>query len=176
MLRSFMKALRAHQLYLPNNPIYKSAIDTVRNAFAPVWDQTDDLVFTFSETQVLWFGHPVMQENTKSSDSLAWLFYKDGVRELTLVKGFEQDELVQLLTILQRVRKASPDEDDLLSLLWEHEFVNLRYRYVDLGARGRRAAPAPYARRGARRGGRRWHGGRFRRGGIAARRGEHGRL
>ncbi|HVB30123.1 MAG TPA: HEAT repeat domain-containing protein [Gemmatimonadaceae bacterium] len=134
LLRTFMKALRAHQLYLPNNPIYKSAIDTVRNAFAPVWDQADDLVFTFSETQVLWFGHPVMQENTKSSDSLAWLFYKDGVRELTLVKGFEQDELVQLLTILQRVRKASPDEDDLLSLLWEHDFVNLRYRYVDLGA------------------------------------------
>ena len=30
LLRSFVKALRAHQLYLPNNPIYKAAIDTVR--------------------------------------------------------------------------------------------------------------------------------------------------
>ena len=30
------------------------------------------------------------------------------------------------------MRKASPDEDDLLTLLWEQEFVFLRYRYVDL--------------------------------------------
>ncbi len=132
-LRSFVKAVRAHQLYLPNNPIYKAAIDTVRNAFVPVWDETDELVLTFTETQVLWFGHPVLQETTKSSDSLPWLFYKDGVRELTLLKEFESEELVQLLNILQRVRKANPDEDDLLALLWEQDFVHLRYRYVDLG-------------------------------------------
>ncbi|HEY5219470.1 MAG TPA: hypothetical protein VIJ16_06665, partial [Gemmatimonadaceae bacterium] len=133
LLRSLVKALRAHQLYLPNNPIYKSAIDTVRNAFAPVWAETDELVLTFTETQILWYEHPVQHENTKSSDSLPWLFYKDGIRELTITKGFEQEELVQLLGMLQRVRKANPDEDDLLSLLWEQEFVNLRYRYVDLG-------------------------------------------
>lgn len=133
LLRSFVKALRAHQLYLPNNPIYKAAIDTVRGAFAPVWEETDELVFTFTETQVLWYGHPVMQESGKTSDSLPWLFYKDGVRELTLLKGFEDEELVKLLTILQRVRKASPDDDDLLAILWEQDFLHLRYRYVDLG-------------------------------------------
>lgn len=133
LLRSFVKALRAHQLYLPNNPIYKAAIDTVRTAFAPVWDETDELVLTFTETQVLWYGHPVMQESAKTSDSLPWLFYKDGVRELTLLKDFEDTELVKLLTILQRVRKASPDDDDLLALLWEQDFLCLRYRYVDLG-------------------------------------------
>ncbi|HEX8725374.1 MAG TPA: HEAT repeat domain-containing protein [Gemmatimonadaceae bacterium] len=133
LLRSFVKALRAHQLYLPNNPIYKAAIDTVRGAFAPVWEETDELVFTFTETQVLWYGHPVMQESGKTSDSLPWLCYKDGVRELTLLKGFEDEELVKLLTILQRVRKASPDDDDLLAILWEQDFLHLRYRYVDLG-------------------------------------------
>ncbi len=133
LLRSFVKALRAHQLYLPNNPIYKAAIDTVRSAFAPVWEETDELVLTFTETQVLWYEHPVMQESEKTSDSVPWLFYKDGVRELTLLKGFEDSELVKLLTILQRVRKASPDDDDLLALLWEQDFLCLRYRYVDLG-------------------------------------------
>ncbi len=139
LLRSFVKALRAHQLYLPNNPIYKAALDAVRGAFAPVWDETDELVLTFTETQVLWLGHPVMQEGAKTSDSVPWLFYKDGVRELTLLKGFEDAELVKLLTILQRVRKATPDDDDLLALLWEQDFLHLRYRYVDLGLEG--AAP-----------------------------------
>ena len=133
LLRAFVKALRAHQLYLPNNPIYKAAIDSVRSAFVPVWDETDELVFTFSETAVLWYGYPVQQESTKSADSLPWLFYKDGVRELTIQKGFEDEELVQLLSILQRARKAAADDDDLLAMLWEADFVNLRYRYVDLG-------------------------------------------
>ncbi|HET7631057.1 MAG TPA: HEAT repeat domain-containing protein [Gemmatimonadaceae bacterium] len=133
LLKTFVKGLRAHQLYLPNNPIYKAAIDSVRGAFAPLWEETDELVLTFSETDILWYGRSVLHEDTKSSDSLPWLFYKDGVRELTLLKGFEQDELVTLFGILQRARKATPDDDDLLAMLWEAEFVSLQYRYVDLG-------------------------------------------
>jgi hypothetical protein len=34
------------------------------------------------------------------------------------------------------VRKASPDEDDLLTLLWEGDFVFLRFRYVDVSLEG----------------------------------------
>jgi HEAT repeat protein len=133
LLRTFVKAARAHQLYLPNNPIYKAALDTVRNAFVPLWEETDELVLTFTTLEIRWHGHAVLRETAKSSDSLPWLFYKDGVRELTIHKGFEQDELMKLLTILQRVRKTSPDEDDLLTLLWEQDFLHLHYRYVDLG-------------------------------------------
>lgn len=133
LLRSFVKAVRAHQLYLPNNPVYKGAIDAVRAAFLPIWQQTDELALRFTETDVKWFGRPVLSESTKSADSLPWTFFKDGVREIQLVPGFEEDELVTLFDILQRVRKASPDEDDLLTLLWQADFANLRYRYVDLG-------------------------------------------
>ena len=132
LLRTFVKAARAHQLYLPNNPIYKGAIEAVRAGFAPIWAQTEDLVLSFTETEIRWFEHPVFVEEGKSADSLPWLFYKDGVRELRFTKGFEDEELVRLLDILQRVRKASPDEDDLLTLLWEADFTALRYRYVDL--------------------------------------------
>ena len=132
LLRSFLKAARAHQLYLPNNPVYRSSVETLRGAFAPIWRQTDELVLSFTETEVRWFGHAVLEESGKSSDSLPWLFYKDGVRELRLSPGFEDEELTRLLEILQRVRKAAPDEDDLLTMLWEADFTALRYRYVDM--------------------------------------------
>jgi hypothetical protein len=134
LLRFFVKAVRAHQLYLPNNPVYKGAIDTVRNAFSPVWKQTDELSLQFSETEIKWFDRPVLAEATKSADSLPWTFFKDGIREVQFLPGFEQDELVKLFDILQRVRKASPDEDDLLTMLWQADFASLRYRYVDIGA------------------------------------------
>jgi hypothetical protein len=132
LLRLLGKAARAHQLYLPNNPVYKSAHDALRAGFVPIWAQCDELALTFTENEVKWEGDTVLEENTRGSDSLPWLFYKDGVRELRMLRGFEGEELDRLLGILQRVRKASPDEDDLLTMLWQGDFVCLRYRYVDL--------------------------------------------
>jgi len=136
LLRLFGKAARAHQLYLPNNPIYKSAHDALRAGFAPVWAELEELVLGFTESEVKWEGQTVLSEASRGSDSLPWLFYKDGVRELRLLPGIEAEELDKLLGIMQRVRKASPDEDDLLTLLWEGDFVFLRYRYVDVSLEG----------------------------------------
>ena len=134
LLKLFVKAQRAHQLYLQNNPMYLRAIELLRASFAPIWQKTDELSLTVTETEIRWFGKPVMVEPTKSSDSLPWICYKDGVRELKLKPGFENEELTKLLDILQRARKALPDEDDLLTLLWAQDFSSLRYRYVDLGS------------------------------------------
>jgi hypothetical protein len=132
LLRLVVKAGRAHQLYLPNNPIYKGALDALRAGFAAIWAQTDELTLTLSETEITWYEHVVLSEPSKGGDSLSWLFFKDGVRELEFLKGFEDKEVVALLGILQRARKASPDEDDLLTMLWEADFAYARYRYQDL--------------------------------------------
>ncbi|MDB4885093.1 MAG: hypothetical protein JWN79_531, partial [Gemmatimonadetes bacterium] len=134
LLRLFGKAARAHQLYLPNNPVYKAAHDALRAGFRPIWEETDELVLSFTESEVRFAGRVVQEDATKGSDSLPWLFFKDGVREIRLTKGFDDEELDRLLDILQRVRKASPDEDDLLTLLWQGDFQWLRYRYVDMTA------------------------------------------
>ena len=132
MLRLFGKASRAHQLYLPNNPVYKAAHDALRAAFAPIWAEGEELVLTFTEHEVKHDGVIVLTEPIKGGDSLPWLFFKDGVRDVRLTRGFDGEELDRLFEILQRVRKASPDEDDLLTLLWQGDFTFLRYRYVDI--------------------------------------------
>jgi hypothetical protein len=133
LLRLISKAARAHQLYLPNNPIYRRAIDNLRAGFAPVWAEVDELMLTIGESEIRWFDAPVAGERgNKSADNLAWLFYKDGVRELTFNKGFEENEVVRFLGLIQRARKGSPDEDDLVTMLWEADFAFVHYRYVDL--------------------------------------------
>ena len=133
LLRLVVKAGRAHQLYLPNNPIYKAALDALRVGFTPIWTQVDELTLTFTESDIRWYDHIVLAEPSKSADSLPWLFFKDGIRELTLLKGFEEKEVIAFLGILQRARKATPEEDDLLTMLWEADFLYARYRYQDLG-------------------------------------------
>jgi hypothetical protein len=37
MLRMFARAIRAHQLYLPNNPTYHRSLEMARASFAPLW-------------------------------------------------------------------------------------------------------------------------------------------
>ncbi|MBC7790606.1 MAG: HEAT repeat domain-containing protein [Anaerolineae bacterium] len=135
LLQVFGKAARAHQLYLPNNPVYHRALDQLRAAFVPLWARTDQLLLSVSETELRWEGLAVMHESSKS-ESLPWLFYKDGVRELTLLPGVEAEELIRLLDLLQRVRRAGPEDDDLLTLMWEQDFLFLHYRAVQLSMDG----------------------------------------
>src|SRR5678816_4067999 len=71
LLRLIIKASRAHQLYLPNNPIYRGAIDALRAGFAAVWNETDELTLTVNETEMRWYGLSVLGDGTKSSDNLA---------------------------------------------------------------------------------------------------------
>jgi hypothetical protein len=131
MLRHLARSIKTHQLYLPNNPIYQRAIDNLRAAFAPIWPHTPEIVLSITESDFRWFGRSVMHEANRS-ESVPWVFFKDGVRELTLTQGIEDDELVSLLRILQRVRNAAPEEDDLLTLMWEQEFTRLKYRFVEI--------------------------------------------
>jgi HEAT repeat protein len=136
LLKAFVKAVRAHALYLPNNPMHARSLEAVREAFTKLWQQTDEIDIQVVETQLMWEGRVVLDEQDRTSDNVAWLFYKDGIRELKILKGFEEEELGTLFDILQRVRKATDDDDDLLTMMWEREFATLQYRYVDLSAEG----------------------------------------
>lgn len=133
-LRLVSKAGRAHQLYLPNNPIYRGAIDALRAGFKPIWARTEEFTLAVGETELRWFDAVVSGDSNlgKTADNLAWLLYKDGLREITILRGFEDAEVVKLLEIVQRARHAQPDDDDLVAMLWEADFAFLRYRYIDL--------------------------------------------
>jgi HEAT repeats len=132
-LRQFGKAARAQQLYMANNPMHVRAMDAVRDSFRALWRETEALVLQISDSDFSWLGRAVVEEPGRTSDSLPWLFFKDGVRELTMLPGFENEELGILLQLIQRTRLASSDDDDILSLLWGQEFSCFQYRYVELG-------------------------------------------
>lgn len=149
MLRQLDKTIRAHLLYLNNhnNPSYLRSVEQARAVFAPLWEETDVIRLLVTDTALEWYGQKVFEEPTKASDSLPWMFFKDGLRELTLQKGFEEAELLDFLAIIPKVRRAQPNEDDLLTLLWENEFTTLQYRYVEVSGDGGPLETSPQAGR-----------------------------
>ena len=132
MFKLLDKGVRAHQLYMHNNPTYLKALENVKRSFGPLWEQTDTLTITVTETQFTWSGVVVHASPEKSGDSIPWLLFKDGLREFTWTSGFEESELEKFMALLPRVRRATAAEDDLLTMLWEQDFTCMRYRYVEL--------------------------------------------
>jgi len=136
LLHILGKALRAHQLYLPNNPVYQKAIENLRAIFPPIWEATDDLVLDVAEGDLQWEGNVVYSVASRS-ESIAWVFFKDGVRSITLLPGVERDEIVGLLDVVHKARNLqAEDNDDLLTLLWEKDFQHIRYVFADLTSEG----------------------------------------
>ncbi|MEP6743857.1 MAG: HEAT repeat domain-containing protein [Gemmatimonadota bacterium] len=131
-LRTFMKAIRATAMYLPNNPIYQRAVDATRAAFKPMWEAVGEVNIAVNEASLIWEGQTVYSVNSKQ-ESIAWLLFKDGIRSLQLRPGVEDEELTPFLEVINKARTLSGDaEDDLLTLLWEYDFQYLRYQFVEV--------------------------------------------
>jgi hypothetical protein len=129
------KALRAHQLYDENNPVRQRFTESLRQAFRELWTELDSLTLTVEEDHLLLEGAEVYRAESRG-DSLAFLFFKDGVRRVTFLPGLEVEELEQFLGVLQRARKLLPEGDDLLTVLWEEDLSHFKYEYVDFLAEG----------------------------------------
>ena len=143
LIQTVAKALRAFQMYMPNNPIYQRAIQNVRAAFQPIWAATDELLIHVVETELVWEDQVVYRQANKA-ESLAWSLFKDGMRELTIHTGAEAEELPRLLAIINQARFLATDAgDDLLTLLWAHEFQLIQHQFVDLFGEGGGATPEP---------------------------------
>lgn len=127
---TLVKALRAYQMYEGSSPVYHRFLDELRAAFQQVWTWDTTLRLSVEESGLVWEGRPVGGGDGK--DSLAFRFYRDGVRYLIFRPGFEE-EVDRLLDVIARARRLGPDdEDDLVTLLWQEEFDSFQYGYVDL--------------------------------------------
>jgi len=132
LVRSIVKALRAFQMYLPNNPMYQRAETNLREAFPPVWAVLDELPLFVRETDLVWEDQLVYEQPSKN-ESFAWGLYKDGMRVLTLRKGVEEGEIGRFLQTVSRARHLSADaSDDLLTLLWEQDFQRVSYQFAEV--------------------------------------------
>jgi hypothetical protein len=130
-LRAFAKALRAVQLYLPNNPTRAQSIEQARQAFVRVWSLVSSLEIHVREASFLVADRVVYQDVDRGTESLPWLLYRDGVRSLTFSPGFETADLGALLGVLHKARTATTDDDDLITILWVTDLAHVAYRYVE---------------------------------------------
>lgn len=150
MLKLLGRAVRAHQLYMSNNPVHARALEAVRDSVAALWTNFDVVELTITEDEFLYDGVAVFTEGERGGESLPWMFHKDGIRSFEMRKGFEEDDLSKFLDALRATRNRGSEEDDLVTLFWECDFAHLGYEYVEAGGNGQDAPGADLLRGGTK--------------------------
>ncbi|HEX5868992.1 MAG TPA: HEAT repeat domain-containing protein [Longimicrobium sp.] len=135
VVRGFSRALRTHLLYEGHSPALDKFVESLRARMAGLWERLPHLNVQVEEAEILWEGIAVFNAGGER-DNLAFSLYKDGVRELSFMPGFEEEDLDAFLGILARIHRLRLDEEDLLTLLWDRDWGHFRYRYVEPLAEG----------------------------------------
>jgi HEAT repeat protein len=130
LIRSFIKAIKAFRFYPPDNPALKGFRDPLPKNFQFFLDKYHSFVLQISE-YALSFKGKVLYENRDVKKSLAFLFYKDGLRELRFMKGLEEWEIRGLIDIIIQSDSINQLEDDFVTLMWEKDFIHIGYLATD---------------------------------------------
>ena len=129
------KALRAYQLYDPTNPVYQRFVANFGDALTRIWTTQDSIQVLIEEDRFTWMGEEVYR-NEKRADSLAFMFYRDGIRDMTLKKGIEEQEIEGLLEVLHQTRNVRGEGEDLVTMLWDLDMNHFSYSAIEAGGEG----------------------------------------
>ena len=130
LIQTFLQTVKGFRLYDANHPALSKFIERLRKDFDQYFDEFDSFTLQVAEHRLYYRGK-IVYENQDTKESLAFLFFKDGVRELQFSKGLEFKEIVDFLNVVRKSDFLNRMEDDLVTLLWEKDFSHITFTTVD---------------------------------------------
>ncbi len=130
LIQTFLQTLKAFRLYEANHPLLSKFMDRLKNDFQNYFNEFDSFSLQVREYQLLYSGN-VIYESEDVKDSLAFVFFKDGIREIRFFQGIEFREIVDFLHIVRKSDHVNRFEDDLVTLLWEKDFAHIAITTLD---------------------------------------------
>jgi len=126
IIQALIKAKKTFRLYPETNPMYAKTIEDTNVKFRSFFDYRDELTFKIKQNEIFCDSEQIYS-SLQREDNLALFFFKDGLREITFKKGFSVKELEDFLKILTVDYDREVLDDDVVTLLWERDFQNLKY-------------------------------------------------
>lgn len=126
IIQALLKAKKTIRMYPENNPIYIKTLDDTFSKFDDFFDLRDEFSLNIRQYEIL-FDSEQIYHNPEKEDNLALFFFKDGLRELKFKKGLTKEELEEFLKIMVVDFDREFVDDDIVTLLWEKDFQNIKY-------------------------------------------------
>ncbi len=126
VIQALLKAKKTFRMYPENNPMYTKTVEDAYVKFRNFFDYRDELTLKIKQNEIFCDSEQIYH-NPQKEDNLALFFFKDGLREIAFKKGFSLKELEEFLKILTVDYDREVSDDDVVTLLWERDFQNIRY-------------------------------------------------
>lgn len=130
IVESLIKTLKNIMIYPQDNPIPQEQKKRFFEKFSEFLDDYGELKLEVRYSQISYKGEMIHQDY-KQKEGLAYSMHRDGISEITFKAGLNLRELSDLLEVFKRGLTLSTMEDDLVTLLWEHDFEHISYKVVD---------------------------------------------
>jgi hypothetical protein len=130
-IQALVRTMKAMRMYLPNNPTLHKFQGDLEGRTWSMLKEIGDISLTVQQFDFLFENYSVYH-NAAREDSLAFRFYGDGVREITIKEGLEPAELRAFLDVVKRASDGASGQDDVVTLLWERDFRHIVYVYIPL--------------------------------------------
>jgi len=126
LLQSIVKSKKTLRMYPQNNPVYVKTLEDAYTRFISFFDYKDDFTLKIKQNSI-YYNAEQLYYNPEKEDNFALFFFKDGLRELSFKKGLTQEELEEFLRIIALDFDREAIDDDVVTLLWEKDFQNIKY-------------------------------------------------
>jgi len=139
--RQLARALRVFRLYSGSSLTAQNAQETTASALSGLLAVQGCWQLRFSATEIFLNDESVVRvapltqgaERVSSvTDHLPFLFYRDGIRRLTIAAGAARSEVDTLIQILRDATCGTNQQDDLVTLLWQANISHIQIEAVPL--------------------------------------------
>jgi HEAT repeat protein len=127
---AFIKAIKAFRFYPPDNPTLKGLRDQLLRKFQYFLNKYQSFAIQVGQYDLSYKGK-ILYENRDMKTSLAFSLYKDGLREIRFMRHLEEWEVQGIIDILKQSEQINALEDDIVTMMWERDFVHVRYLATD---------------------------------------------
>jgi HEAT repeat protein len=130
LMSAFVKAVKAFRFFPADNSTLKGFKDQLLRRFQFFLNKYQSFTIQVGEYHLTFKGRTIY-ENKDVKTSLAFLFYKDGLREIRFIKGLEEREVQGIIDLIKQSDDINHLEDDIVTLMWEKDFEHISHLATD---------------------------------------------
>ena len=130
LINLFIKTIKSFRLYPADNPTLTGMQEQLFKRFQTYLEMYNSFVLEIGEYDFSFKGK-IVYEDQDLKGSLPFLFFKDGLRELRFMEGIEEMGIKGLTEIVIQRDNINEFEDDLITLIWEKDFIHISYAAID---------------------------------------------
>ena len=130
IIQALFNAYSALKIYPIKNPAVINSTKVFSEKLMDFFSKYEEMRIGIHEFS-LSFNEETLHNDGEKKKSLPFLFYKDGMRELSFHEGLDLEEIGMFLETVKINADLSEEESDIINSLWEKDFAHIRYFALD---------------------------------------------